>query len=200
MSLVESILMRAFGRPTGLLGRLGGMIMARTNQGMARRTIELLDVQPGDRVLEIGFGPGVGVQLLGDLASSGWVAGIDPSQEMVEQATARNAAGIGTGRVELRRGSVEHLPFENATFDKTLAINSMQVWPDAVAGLREIRRVLRPGGTMALGFTRYSGQAKEGLTETLTAAAFTNVQVVDVDGAFCVLAINPGESGEATIE
>jgi hypothetical protein len=53
---------------------------------------------------------------------------------------------------------------------------------------------------MALGFTRYSGQAKEGLTETLTAAEFTNAQVVDVDGAFCVLATSPGESGEATIE
>ena len=91
------------------------MIIARTNQWMARRTIELLDVQPGDRVLEIGFGPGVGVQLLAVSASSGWIAGIDPSQEMVEQATARDAADIGAGRVELRRGSVERLPFENDT-------------------------------------------------------------------------------------
>lgn len=199
MRLVESILMRAFGRPTGVLGRLGGMIMARTNQWMARRTIELLDVQPGDRVLEIGFGPGVGIQLLAGSASSGWVAGIDPSQEMVEQATARNAADIGTGRVELRRGSVERLPFENATFDRALAINSIQVWADAVAGLREIRRVLKPGGRVALGFTRYSGQAREGLTETLTAAGFADAQVVDVDGEFCVLAINPDESDEAPI-
>jgi ubiquinone/menaquinone biosynthesis C-methylase UbiE len=199
MRLVESILMRAFGRPAGVLGRLGGRIMARTNQWMAQRTIELLDVQPGDKVLEIGFGPGVGIQLLASSAASGWVAGIDPSQEMVEQATARNAAGIGTGRVELRRGSVERLPFENDTFDKALAINSMQVWPDAVAGLREIRRVLRPGGRMVLGFTRYSGQAKEGLTETLTAAGLADVQVVEVDGELCVLATNPGKSGEAAI-
>jgi len=183
--------MRAFGRPTGILGRLGGMIMAHTNRWMAQRTIELLDVQPSNKVLEIGFGPGVGIQLLAGSASSGCVAGIDPSQEMVEQATARNAAGIGAGRVELRQGSVERLPFENDTFDRALAINSMQVWPDAVAGLREIRRVLRPGGKMVLGFTRYSGQAKEGLTETLTAAAFADVQVVDVDGEFCVLATNP---------
>ena len=194
MRLVESILRRAFGRPTGVLGRLGGLIMARTNQWMAQRTIELLDVQPGDRVLEIGFGPGVGIQLLAGSASSGWVAGIDPSPEMVAQATARNAAGIGAGRVELRRGSVERLPFANATFDKALAINSMQVWPDAVAGLREVRRVLRPGSSMALGFTRYAGQAKEGLTETLTAAGFADAQVVDVDGEFCVLATHPGAS------
>ena len=199
MRLVESILMRAFGCPTGVLGRLGGRIMARTNQWMARRTIALLDVQPGDKVLEIGFGPGVGTQLLARAASSGWVAGVDPSQEMVEQATVRNAAGIGAGRVALRQGSVERLPFETNAFDKALAINSMQVWPDAVAGLREIRRVLRPGGRMALGFTRYSGQAKEGLTEPLTAAGFAEVQVVDVDEEFCVLATSPGESDEVPI-
>jgi ubiquinone/menaquinone biosynthesis C-methylase UbiE len=70
MRWVERILMRAFGRPTGVLGRLGGMIMARTNQRMAQRTLELLDVQPGDKVLEIGCGPGVGIQLLASSASS----------------------------------------------------------------------------------------------------------------------------------
>jgi hypothetical protein len=49
---------------------------------------------------------------------------------MVEQARARNAAAIESGRVDLRRGSVESLPFDDDTFDKALAINSMQVWPD----------------------------------------------------------------------
>jgi hypothetical protein len=52
---------------------------------------------------------------------------------------------------------------------------------------------------MVLGFTRYSGQAKEGLTETLTAAGLADVQVVEVDGELCVLATNPGKSGEAAI-
>jgi ubiquinone/menaquinone biosynthesis C-methylase UbiE len=199
MRLIESILMRAFGRPRGVLGRLGGMIMARTNRWMARRTIDLLEVQPSDRVLEIGFGPGVGIEFLANAIPSGWVAGIDPSEEMVEQAAARNATGIETGRVELTLGGVECLPFANDTFDRALAINSMQVWPDAVAGLREIRRVLRPGGRIALGFTRYSGQVKEGLTEVLTAAEFADAQVVDVDGEFCVLATNRGERGKAAI-
>ena len=62
---------------------------------------------------------------------------------MVEQATARNVKAIESGRVDLRHGSVECLPFEDNT-DKALAINSMQVWPDAVAGLQEMRRVLKP--------------------------------------------------------
>jgi ubiquinone/menaquinone biosynthesis C-methylase UbiE len=84
---------------------------------------------------------------------------------MLKQATARNAAGIENGRIDLRRGSAEHLPFANDTFDKALVTNSMQVWADAMAGLREVRRVLKPGGRVALGFTHYSGQPKEGLLE-----------------------------------
>jgi len=59
------------------------------------------------------------------------------------------------------------LPFENNTFDKALAINSMQIWPDAVGGLQEMRRVMRSDGQVALGFTPYSGQPSIGLIETL---------------------------------
>lgn len=190
MCVVKSILMRAFGRPQGMLGRLGGFIMARTNRNIAARAIALLDVQPHDSVLEIGFGPGVGIELVASMLSSGRVAGVDASAEMVEQARVRNAEALKTGRVKLRRGSVETLPFEHETFDKALAINSMQVWPDAVAGLREIRRVMKPGGRMALGFTRHSGQSKEGLTDMLTAAGFAGAHVVDIDRDFCALATN----------
>jgi ubiquinone/menaquinone biosynthesis C-methylase UbiE len=189
VSFVKRTLLRTFGRPQGVLGRLGGIIMARVNQNIAARAIELLDIQQHDRVLEIGFGPGVGIQLLASLVSSGRVEGVDDSAEMVEQARARNLKMIETGRVGLRRGSVESLPFESDSFDKALAINSMQVWPDAVAGLREIRRVMKPGGRVALGFTRHSGQPKEGLTEVLTAAGFASAHVVDIDRDFCALAI-----------
>jgi ubiquinone/menaquinone biosynthesis C-methylase UbiE len=194
MNFVKSLFMRAFGRPTGLLGTLGGIIMAHTNRRMAQRAIELLDVQPNEKVLEIGFGPGVGIELLAHSASLGWVTGIDPSEEMVEQASARNAAAIAAGRVVLQRGSVERLPFEDSTFDKALAVNSMQVWPNAIAGLREIRRVLRPGGCVVLGFTRHSGQAKEGLSQTLTAAGLAYAHIREdemADGDFCAAAVKP---------
>jgi len=188
MSVIQSILMRTFGRPEGVLGRLGGIIMARTNQKCAAWVVELLDIQPDDKVLEAGCGPGVGIELLTRLAFAGYVAGVDISVEMVEQAKARNANGIKSGRVDLRYGSVENLPFEDNLFDKALAINSMQVWPDAVVGLREIRRILKAGASVALGFTPYSGQQKRGLTEALTAAGFTRVQMVEGDHGFCVLA------------
>ena len=191
MSAVKSIFMRMFGRPRGVLGRLGGIIMARTNEKCAAWVIALLNVQPKDKALEVGFGPGVAIQLLARSAHVGYVAGVDSSSEMVEQARARNMEAIESGRVNLWRGSVERLPFEDDTFDKALAINSMQVWPDAVAGLREVRRVLKTGGRIALGFTPHSGQSKNGLPEMLTAAGFVNTRVVESDQGFCAMASKP---------
>jgi ubiquinone/menaquinone biosynthesis C-methylase UbiE len=190
MSITRSILLRAFGRPQGVLGRLGGLIMARTNRDCAAWVIGLLDIKPNDVVLEIGFGPGVGIALLADTTAAAHIAGVDPSAEMIEQATARNAAAVAHGRVELRRGSAATLPFGDASFDQAFAINSMQVWPDAMAGLRDIRRVVKSGGKVALGFTPYSGQRKEGLIATITIAGFSNVRMVETRN-FCVLATKP---------
>jgi ubiquinone/menaquinone biosynthesis C-methylase UbiE len=191
MAWVSKPLMRMFGRPEGILGWLGGLIMARVNRDAAAQVIELLDARPDDKVLEVGFGPGVAIQLLLHRVPTGSVAGVDQSQEMVRQAGARNADALRSRRVDLRYGSVERLPFTDETFDKALAINSMQAWQDAGAGLREIRRVLKHGGNVALGFTVNSGQPKEGVAELLAAAGFAQPRIVDRSKLFCAIATKP---------
>jgi ubiquinone/menaquinone biosynthesis C-methylase UbiE len=191
MSVMPNIFLRMFGRPRGVLGRLGGIIMARANADCGAWVTELLEVEANDSVLEVGFGPGVIIQRLSKLASAGHVAGIDPSREMVEQARARNAIGIKGGLVDLQRGSVESLPFDDNSFDKALAINSMQVWPDSNTGLTEIRRVMKPGASVAIGFTPYSGQQNKGLAEMLRAAGFEKTTVAEKDNWFCALARKP---------
>jgi ubiquinone/menaquinone biosynthesis C-methylase UbiE len=108
---MRNILMRMFGRP----------------QDCGAWVSVLLEIEPSDSVLEVGFGPGVVIQRLSNLASAGHVAGIDPSREMVEQARGRNDTAIRSGRVDLRHSSVENLPFDDDSFAKALAINSMQV-------------------------------------------------------------------------
>ena len=180
--------MHMFGRPEGVLGRLGGIILARTNRDFAQELVTFLDIGASEKILEVGFGPGVGIELLAKAAHRGRVAGVDPSAEMVKQATARNAAAIRAGAVDLRQGTVGRMPFQDATFDTAIAINSMQVWPDAAAGLREIRRVLAVGGRVALGFTPNSGQPRAGVTEMLSAAGFDQARLVELRGGFCGLA------------
>jgi ubiquinone/menaquinone biosynthesis C-methylase UbiE len=165
--------------------------MARANRDAASQVLKLLDVRLDDKVLEVGFGPGVGIQLLLERVRGGWVAGVDQSQEMVRQAAARNASALLNRRVDLRYGSVERLPFADETFDKVLAINSMQLWPDARAGLQEIRRVLKPGGTVALCFTVNSGQSKDGIAESLATAGFAQERIVDQAKLFCAIATKP---------
>lgn len=191
MSLKDRLLLRMFGRPQGLLGRLGGRILARGNRKFAEEVIAMLDIGPSERILEVGFGPGVAIELLASKATAGKVAGIDVSQEMVEQASARNAAAIRAGAVDLRHGTVERMPFEDAAFDLALAINSMQVWPDVDGGLREIRRVLKAGGRIALAFTPRSGQPRAEMTERLRSAGFVDARLAELRGGFCALARNP---------
>jgi ubiquinone/menaquinone biosynthesis C-methylase UbiE len=189
LGIVDGLLMQMFGRPKGLLGRLGGIILARTKRDFTQWVIPLLEVQSDSKVLEVGFGPGVAIQILAATASTGSVAGVDYSQEMVEQATTRNAKAIAAGIVQLHYGSVEKLPFADDIFDRALAINSMQVWSDAIVGLREIRRVMTGGGKIALAFTSAAGQSSTGLTELLTAAGFIDAHLVKTEQGFCVLAI-----------
>ena len=188
MTILRKILMGMFGCPQGVLGRLGGIIMARTNEGCGGWVTDLLEIRSDDNVLKIGFGPGVIIKHLSKRASVGHIPGVDLSGEMVKQARARNATAIKTGRVDLRQGSAERLPFGDSTFDKALAINSMQVWPEPVGALREMRRVMKTGGRVALGFTPYSGQPKEGLIEILSAAGFTKANVVERNDWFCAIA------------
>lgn len=189
LGIVDSLLMRMFGRPKGMLGRLGGFILSFTKRDFIQWVIRQLDVQPNDKVLEVGFGPGVGIQFLADAVTTGTLAGVDYSKEMVEQAKARNAKAIAAGSVQIQHGSAEALPFADNTFDKALAINSMQVWSDALTGLREMRRVIKVGGKIALGFTPQSGQSSTGLTEMLLTAGFTEANLLETDQGFCVLAI-----------
>ena len=191
MPWVRKLLIHMFGRPKGVLGRVGGAIMARVNRDAAVQVIELLDVRPDDKVLEVGFGPGVAIQLLLERVPTGSVAGVDQSQEMVRQAAVRNADALRNRRVDLRYGSVERLPFADQTFDKALAINSMQAWPNARAGLREIERVLKHGGNVALGFTANSGQPKEGVANSLAAVGFAQARIVDRSKLFCAIATKP---------
>jgi ubiquinone/menaquinone biosynthesis C-methylase UbiE len=191
MGFGEVVAMRMFGRPRGLLGRLGGRIMARVNNAHGIEVAEQLQIRRTDDVLEVGFGSGVVIACLTRLAAAGYIAGVDPSAVMLAQACSRNAVAIGRGQVELLRGKVENLPFDGDCFDKVLAINSMQVWPDAHRGLREILRVLKPGGRLGLGFTPYSGQRPEGLADMLMVAGFGEVQLQEAAEGFSVLAEKP---------
>jgi SAM-dependent methyltransferase len=138
--------------PRGAAGHVAAWEMAHrpSNRQRGRWVVSLLGVQPADRVLEIGFGPGLAVA---DLvrAGAGHVSGIDHSGVMLQQASRRNAAAIRAGRVTLMRAPVDQIPAAlDGPFDVILAINSLGFWPAPAERLAELRRRLAPGGRMAI--------------------------------------------------
>jgi ubiquinone/menaquinone biosynthesis C-methylase UbiE len=194
-----------FGRPRGLAGRAAGWLMAHrsSNRQRNRWVVSLLDVQPTDRILEIGFGPGIAIAELGRrVGDSGHVYGIDHSMVMLRQATRHNAAAIGTGRITLTRATVDQLPPDLAgPFDAILAVNSLGFWPEPTERLAELRTRLRPGGRIAIasqprcpGATRSTSiSAAQEIENLLRSAGFTQTrtEILDLDPPVaCVLAVN----------
>lgn len=141
---------KQFGNPSGLLGKFIGNRMARGNVHDAQWTVSLLDIQPHHRILEIGFGPGVSTQIAGEKASKGFVAGIDHSKTMVQTASKRNTDAIRSGLMELNQGEVASLPYPDESFDIAFSLHSIYFWQDPVDCLKELRRVLKPGGLLAI--------------------------------------------------
>ncbi|MCC6918581.1 MAG: methyltransferase domain-containing protein [Alphaproteobacteria bacterium] len=135
-----------FSHPSGLAGAALGKVMRLVNAGPNRAAIAALGVQRGDQVLELGCGPGEALLALSRLASGGTVHGVDRSAVMLRQAARRNARAIGQMRVSLHSASFEALPVADASIDKVLAVNVIYFWTDLDAILRELRRILRPGG------------------------------------------------------
>lgn len=194
--------MEQFGNPAGVLGRLAGFIMrARpSNRERSERSLALLDVQPTDHVLEIGFGPGLAIARAAELANRGKVVGVDHSELMLRQARRLNQTAINDGRVELRLGSAALLPGLGTSFHKVLAINVFMFWDDPTAVLRGVRGVMNPGGMIALtlqprnrGATDADARdAADRMADSLRGAGFESVRVTLLEmapvSAACVLA------------
>lgn len=165
-----------FACPTGLLGRLVGRLMAIKNGGMNEFAVEMLEVQPDDQALEIGFGHGRTIRMIAERAKAGFVAGVDLSDVMVRQAAKYNFDLIVAGRVEVCQGSIADLPYECGRFTKALAVNNYQFWPNAELNLVEMRRVMREGGLLVICLRMHS------TNRFALAPGFTEDEVADVAG------------------
>ena len=141
---------KQFGNPRGLFGRFIGNRMAKGNVYDAEWTLSLLGIQPDHRILEIGFGPGVSTQMASAKAAKGFVAGIDHSMTMVQAASQRNTEAIRSGHMELKHGEISALPYPVDSFDIAFSLHSIYFWRDPVDCLKEIKRVLKPGGLLAI--------------------------------------------------
>ena len=146
----ERILNQQYSCPKGVLGWLAGEQMVRQHRTETGWTVNLLDIQPADAVLEVGFGAGRGIKLAAEKAHEGHVIGIDLSEAMVRAATRRNARAIKAGHVALSQGTITALPFEGQYFDKLMTIHTLYFWAEPSPVISELYRVLKTGGKMVI--------------------------------------------------
>lgn len=138
--------------PKGWLGAIIGRIMAGETAAVNERAIEMLDIQPGDHVVDVGTGHGRSLGLIAKLADRGFVVGVDNSDVMLTIATKRNKALIRSGRVRVQEASSKTLPYGAGTFDKALAVHTLYFWNPVEPHLSSIANVLKPGASFVLGF------------------------------------------------
>lgn len=108
-------------------------------------------------ILDVGCGGGRTVAKLAVAARDGVVQGIDYSEECVAAARRLNRTLVADRRVDIQQAPVSRLPFADDTFDLATAIETHFWWPDLGAGLREVRRVLKPGGRLLVVAEFYNG-------------------------------------------
>jgi SAM-dependent methyltransferase len=118
---------------------------ALTDWGLGHATIG-----KGFTILDVGCGGGRTIQKLAAIAAEGTVFGVDISAGSVDASRANNLRLVDAGRVEIRHASVSRLPFPDATFDLVTAVETHYYWPDPPHDLREVLRVVKPGGRVAL--------------------------------------------------
>lgn len=185
-ALVPDSVVRRLYVPRGFLGRVSAVMMRRINREMNLAMVDHLALKGSERVLEIGFGPGEAVRLLGDALPHGAVAGVDPSTLMVALARRRNARLVHEGRADLREGVASALPWAAASFDCVCSANSVQLWGELGSPLAEVARVLVPEGRLVLSVHDWAAEGLEArIRAAIAEAPFRDVVVapaVDTSG------------------
>lgn len=194
-----------FRKPEGRLGAFAGWIMATRGSNRQRNqwTVDLLEIAPTDRVLELGCGPGLGLAAAAQRATQGRLLGLDHSEVMIEQAR-RHLKRLGLERrVDLRLGDVDTLKFLAGPFDKALSVNVVQFVSDKAQLFAQLLRLLAPGGKVATTYQpRHKGasaadarRTAEELAQLIGSAGFAHIRIEELPlkpvPAVCVLGTRP---------
>jgi arsenite methyltransferase len=146
---VSERIARQLRQPSGPTGRMVGHLLNQLNRPINRSAVRRLQLDGAERVLEVGFGGGVALDLILN-RTDGTVAGVETSNAMLARGRHRFRRQIERGRLELMYGGVSEIPYADERFDRVLSTHTMYFWPDPAHGLREIHRVLAPRGRVVV--------------------------------------------------
>ena len=140
---VASLFLAFWGRPSGPIGWLGARVLPVVAAHFYSLMLRELRLRPEDELLDVGCGAGT---LLARATRAKRVAGLDASQIQVGLARRRMADRLAAGTAEVVHGDAEALPWQDGRFSVVTSVNCLKFLADPDQGLREMARVLRPGG------------------------------------------------------
>ena len=136
--------------PQGEAGKIMIQAMNIGHKELTEWAFHFLAFQSTEMILDIGCGGGVAVKMLSQHTPEGRVYGIDYSKTAIECAENENCKKISEGKVVISRESVEKLSFADESFDKVFSIESYYFWPNLAENMKEVYRVIKPGGKFIL--------------------------------------------------
>jgi arsenite methyltransferase len=159
-------LSRQLGGPSGPLGAVVARMLNKGNAAAITAAVEALGLTGGETVADIGFGGGVGLDLLlAAVADGGRVHGIEPSGDMLARARRTHAAAVADGRLALHDAPMEALPLADGVLDGWISVNTVYFVPDLSLAASELARVLTPSGRGVLGIADPDWMAKQAFTK-----------------------------------
>jgi SAM-dependent methyltransferase len=205
-----------FSKPTGLMGR---WMLWRMNRHHSRLTdwgLGHISIRETDAVLDVGCGGGRTIAKLATAARRGRVFGVDYSPVSVAASLRTNRKLVEQGRVQVRQAAVQSLPLDGNTFDLVTGVETHFWWGDVAAGMREVFRVLKPGGCLVIIVEFYRGGKHESYADRLSATTgidawtveehrqqFTDAGFADVTldenaehGWLCAVGTKPGSAAQ----
>ena len=194
-------------KPSGWLGRRVVRAMNLSHAAMTDWGLQQIAIPNNAMILDVGCGGGYTLRKLAAIAAEGKFVGLDYSAASVAVSRQTNAQGIESGRMEIKQGSVAALPFPDCSFNVVTAVETHYYWPDLPANVREVYRVIKPGGTFLLIAETYRGGpfrllygivmpllraaflSDQEHRDLLTQAGFTGVETRHVSGKNWILAL-----------
>jgi ubiquinone/menaquinone biosynthesis C-methylase UbiE len=141
----------AVKKPVGLKGRLVARFMGFAHRPLYKAVAAQLALTEEDDFIEIGYGSGIFIKKYASHVKM--AAGVDISEDMVNMARRFNREMVELGRADLRLGDAGNLEWPDGSFSVAGTIESFFFWPEPVACLKEVYRVLRPDGRLVIGIT-----------------------------------------------
>lgn len=152
-------------KPSGFFGKLVSKMMDIRNRGFYERIISELDIKSGDKIYEIGYGPGLGINLIANSRTNCSIYGIDFSELMYRKATKRNKKFINNGVVNLRYGDLLTADTGNEKYDRIYCVNVIYFWTDLNIVFEKIYSMLNDGGVYCIFMTHKKDFEKPAFTE-----------------------------------